>query len=100
MVFMSTVSCERHGVAEPINQRLNDYNSTKSKLMVFKATLKTYTWFPAVSLNGSVLSEVTKFQYLGHGAAETLDEGLDMERERRALSVRANVLVRRLRGTS
>lgn len=41
-----------------------------------------------------MLSRVTKFKDLGHWVVKT-DDGLDMEKERKALSVRANMLVRR-----
>ena len=48
-----------------------------------------------ISLNGSVLNRVHQFKYLGHIVSDDLKDDLDVERERRALAVRSNMLVRR-----
>lgn len=71
------------------------YNAVKSELMVFKSGRKTYETVPSVILNGSVLKQVSQFKYLGHWVTETLADDVDMDRERRALSIRGNMLARR-----
>ncbi|XP_063378555.1 uncharacterized protein LOC134665511 [Cydia fagiglandana] len=50
---------------------------------------------PPVYLNGSPVRVVTSFKYLGHYLTENLRDDMDMERERRALAVRCNMLSRR-----
>ncbi|KAL0810266.1 hypothetical protein ABMA28_010428 [Loxostege sticticalis] len=59
------------------------YNVKKSEYMVFKA---------AGNVN---LKRVFKFKYLGHYIADDLKDHVDIERERRALAVRCNMLARR-----
>ncbi|XP_047036439.1 uncharacterized protein LOC124642170 [Helicoverpa zea] len=71
------------------------YNTSKSELMVFKSGTKSYDTVPQVTLNGGVLKRVPQFKYLGHWITETLTDDVDVERERRALLVRANMLARR-----
>lgn len=71
------------------------YNAGKSELLIFKAGTKTYNIVPPVKLAGVTLKLVSQFKYLGHWVTETLTDDLDLERERRALSVRSNMLVRR-----
>ncbi|XP_063386904.1 uncharacterized protein LOC134672885 [Cydia fagiglandana] len=46
-------------------------------------------------LNGALLDRVQSFKYLGHIVTADLKDDVDMERERRALCVRANMLARR-----
>ncbi|KAL0810603.1 hypothetical protein ABMA28_010720 [Loxostege sticticalis] len=74
--------CERYAGAHGLR-----YNTVKSELLVFKAKNK---------LNGTPLKQVQSFKYLGHWVTESLKDDLDLERERRALCVRANMLVRSL----
>lgn len=50
---------------------------------------------PPVKLAGNSLPKVSKFKYLGHWVTEDLSDDLDIERERRALAVRCNMLSRR-----
>lgn len=71
------------------------YNVKKSEFMVFKAGTKCPEFVPSVTLNGVPLKRVFNFKYLGHLVTEDLKDDDDMERERRALSVRANMLARR-----
>lgn len=71
------------------------YNVKKSELMVFKPRSKTYTSLPDVSLYGTPLLRVSKFKYLGHWVTEDLSDNCDIERERRSLAVRCNMLTRR-----
>ncbi|XP_064292154.1 uncharacterized protein LOC135309756 [Plodia interpunctella] len=71
------------------------YNSKKSEVLIFKAKNQTPCSVPPVILDGTALQIVTKFKYLGHVVTEDLKDDLDIERERRALAVRCNMLVRR-----
>ncbi|XP_023933975.1 uncharacterized protein LOC112042975 [Bicyclus anynana] len=79
---------EKHGLA---------YNTKKSVVMVFEAEGKTSKnlTLPPISLNRVALERVNKVKYLGHMLAPDLRDDTDIERERRALSVRANMLARR-----
>jgi hypothetical protein len=70
------------------------YNVAKSELLLFKSGNKTYT-VPPVKLNGTPLKQVTQFKYLGHWVTDSLCDDLDIERERRALAVRCNMVARR-----
>ncbi|XP_061710681.1 uncharacterized protein LOC133520324 [Cydia pomonella] len=51
---------------------------------------------PRVELNGAALRRVERFKYLGQWLTESLNDDPDLERERRALTVRCNMLVRSL----
>ncbi|XP_049869354.1 uncharacterized protein LOC126369104 [Pectinophora gossypiella] len=71
------------------------YNVRKSEFMVFKSGSHTYTELPEITLYGTPLNRVDKFKYLGHWVTEDLIDKLDIERERRSLAVRSNMLARR-----
>ncbi|KAL0867445.1 hypothetical protein ABMA27_008232 [Loxostege sticticalis] len=81
--------CERYAVAHGLR-----YNVKKSEILIFKSGSKTYS-LPPIALDGSPLQVVKKCKYLGHWVTEDLKDDTDMERERRALSVRGNMLSRR-----
>ncbi|XP_026330980.1 uncharacterized protein LOC113238355 [Hyposmocoma kahamanoa] len=83
-------TCEQYAEAHGLR-----YNSTKSEMMVVKAGNKTYSTLPSITLAGTPLKRVANFKYLGHWVSENLSDNLDLERERRALSVRCNMLARR-----
>ncbi|XP_075975710.1 uncharacterized protein LOC142976308 [Anticarsia gemmatalis] len=82
--------CERYAEAHGLR-----YNVKKSEVMVFRAPKKDYSDIPPVSLYGTPLNRVTHFKYLGHWVTEDLKDNMDMERERRALCIRCNMLARR-----
>ncbi|XP_053600428.1 uncharacterized protein LOC128671406 [Plodia interpunctella] len=67
------------------------YNIRKSEVMVFGARSKDLS-IPTISLYGVPLNRVEKFKYLGHILAPDLKDDADIDRERRALSVRANMI--------
>ncbi|XP_022823113.1 uncharacterized protein LOC111354074 [Spodoptera litura] len=71
------------------------YNANKSEFMVFKSRGKCYSHVPHVTLCGMRLKKVSAFKYLGHWVTEDLCDNEDIERERRALSIRCNMLARR-----
>ncbi|KAJ0170988.1 hypothetical protein K1T71_013760 [Dendrolimus kikuchii] len=71
------------------------YNVKKTEYMVFKAGAKCPLFVPPLLLNGTPINRVKEFKYLGHWVTEVQDDNVDMDRERRALSVRANMLARR-----
>lgn len=71
------------------------YNVKKSQLMVFETRGRRQEELPPVFLNNFELKRVHNFKYLGHILTPGLKDDEDIERERRALSVRANMLARR-----
>lgn len=71
------------------------YNANKSELMIFKAGNQTYSKVPPVVLGGKQLKVVSSVKYLGHWVTDNLCDNEDIERERRALSVRCNMLAHR-----
>jgi endonuclease/exonuclease/phosphatase family metal-dependent hydrolase len=72
------------------------YNVSKSQFMVFEtAGARCPSSIPPVTLNGVALERVNQFKYLGHILTVNLTDHADMERERRAMSVRANMIARR-----
>jgi hypothetical protein len=83
--------CEEYAVNHGLR-----YNSLKSEFMVFQAgAARSHRGVSGVALGGSVLKRVDRFKYLGHWVTESLSDSLDIERERRALSVRCNMLIHR-----
>lgn len=71
------------------------YNSKKSEVLVFKSGRVRPVHVPPIMLNGAALQVVRSFKYLGHIVTEDLKDDEDIERERRALAVRGNMLARR-----
>lgn len=76
------------------------YNVKKSQTMVFNVRGKCTKELPPVLLNNCILDRVDNFKYLGHYLTPDLKDDADIERERRALSVRANMLARRFARSS
>lgn len=71
------------------------YNENKSEFLLFKGNNKGPLSVPPILLNGVPLKCVSQFKYLGHIVTECLKDERDIERERRALSVRGNMLAHR-----
>ncbi|PZC82816.1 hypothetical protein B5X24_HaOG209601 [Helicoverpa armigera] len=71
------------------------YNASKSVFMLCKAGKKTPLNVPPIKLCGVQLNRVNKFKYLGHILTDDLRDDEDLERERRALAVRCNMVARR-----
>lgn len=71
------------------------YNANKSEVMIFEAGGKCPQTIPNIYLEGLPLRRVYKLKYLGHILNPGLKDDADIERERRAISVRANMLARR-----
>ncbi|CAK1587165.1 unnamed protein product [Parnassius mnemosyne] len=86
LLIICEVYAEAHGLK---------YNVAKSELMVFKVGTKKPNFVPPVTLGGVALKRATEFKYLGHVVTEDLKDDKDIERERRALAVRCNMLARR-----
>ncbi|KAL0883522.1 hypothetical protein ABMA27_016887 [Loxostege sticticalis] len=83
--------CEKYAVEHGLQ-----YNVSKSQYMVFEVgAAKCPQTIPPVTLNGVPLDKVDQFKYLGHVVTADLRDDADIERERRALSQRANTLARR-----
>ncbi|XP_061704060.1 uncharacterized protein LOC133515529 [Cydia pomonella] len=81
--------CEHYSNAHGLK-----YSVSKTEMMVF-ASGSGPDSVPAVYLNGSKINVVKQFKYLGHLLTEWLRDDDDIERERRALAVRGNMLARR-----
>lgn len=71
------------------------YNVRKSQCMVFGAGTNYPQNIPPVRIDGTPLEWVTQFKYLGHIITADLKDDADIGRERRALSIRANMIARR-----
>ncbi|XP_053617732.1 uncharacterized protein LOC128679476 [Plodia interpunctella] len=71
------------------------YNVKKSQCMVFRAGTNCPRDVPPVRISGTPLQWVSQFKYLGHIIAADLKDNADIDRERRALSIRANMIARR-----
>lgn len=70
------------------------YNVKKSEIMIFRVGSKCPTYIPAVKNNGVTLQRMHRFKLLlRHLLTEYLGDDADMERDRKALSVRANMLI-------
>lgn len=77
---------QRHGLV---------YNVTKSEYIIFESKSGRTLDVPPINLNSEPLKRVYTFKYLGHLVASDLKDDVDIERERRALSVRVNMITRR-----
>ncbi|XP_063530738.1 uncharacterized protein LOC134741773 [Cydia strobilella] len=86
MLSVCEAYAETHGLV---------YNSKKSEVLVFRSKKMNPKHVPSIALNGNDLRRVSQFKYLGHYLTEDLKDDLDLERERRALAVRSNMLARR-----
>ncbi|XP_047027926.1 uncharacterized protein LOC124636011 [Helicoverpa zea] len=84
--------CERYAAKHGLK-----YKVSKSELMIFKAGTKSPEQVPPVTLNGIPMNVVTSFKYLGHMVTEHLRDDEDMDRERRALSIRGNMIAHRFK---
>ncbi|CAH2211460.1 jg2718 [Pararge aegeria aegeria] len=63
-------------------------------MVVFRAG-KGPERIPPVLLDGTPVQVVEQFKYLGHMLSGSLSDDLDIERERRSLAIRCNMLARR-----
>ncbi|XP_063895208.1 uncharacterized protein LOC135118097, partial [Helicoverpa armigera] len=71
------------------------YNAKKCEYMIFKAAGKCPDQIPIFTMNGMNIKRTNSFRYLGHILTDDLKDNADVERERRALAVRGNMLARR-----
>ncbi|XP_063385061.1 uncharacterized protein LOC134671173 [Cydia fagiglandana] len=71
------------------------YNTVKSQYMVFGVESKIPSVIPPIRINTVALERVYQYKYLGHIVTADLKDDADIERERRALSIRANMIARR-----
>ncbi|XP_053602893.1 uncharacterized protein LOC128670901 [Plodia interpunctella] len=63
--------------------------------MVFETRGKNIDQYPEIQINGIKIQRVYKFKYLGHILTSGLRDDDDIERERRVLAMRANMVARR-----
>ncbi|XP_026331752.1 uncharacterized protein LOC113239102 [Hyposmocoma kahamanoa] len=71
------------------------YNAKKSEYMIFEARGNNVTYEPVIKLKDVPLKRVKLFKYLGHYISEDLKDHADIERERRALAAKCNMLAHR-----
>lgn len=99
MVLLSASICGLRRLLNVCEEYARDhglrYNVAKSQYMVFGISAVSPQNVPSVRLNGAPLERVNKFKYLGHILTPDLNDNEDVERERRALSIRANMIARR-----
>lgn len=81
--------CEKYATSHGMK-----YNESKTEVLIFKAG-KGPERILDVYLNGLPVRRVQQFKYLGHILTENLKDDKDIERERRALAVRCNMLARK-----
>lgn len=67
----------------------------KSECMIFQAKGRYLSTISVIKCYRIPLKRVEHFKYLGHVVSSDLKGNADIERERKALSVRANMLPRR-----
>ncbi|XP_060810050.1 uncharacterized protein LOC106141297 [Amyelois transitella] len=84
------VICEEYASSHGLQ-----YNVNKSEVMIFEARGQKSPDIPSVKLKGVVMRQVDSVKYLGHLLVSDLRDDVDVERERRALAVRANMIARR-----
>ncbi|XP_047991636.1 uncharacterized protein LOC125230506 [Leguminivora glycinivorella] len=82
--------CEEYALTHGLR-----YNVAKSEVLVFQPREHKVDRVPEISLYGIPLNRTNKFKYLGHWVDESLSDDPDIERERRALAVRGNMVARR-----
>ncbi|XP_045455984.1 uncharacterized protein LOC123665768 [Melitaea cinxia] len=79
--------CEEYAVQHGLT-----YNVNKSEYMVFVVRGGVIDYESVLKLNDVQLRRVKLFKYLGHYISEDLRDHADIERERRALAARCNML--------
>ncbi|CAH2104855.1 unnamed protein product [Euphydryas editha] len=100
MVLLSASICGMRSLIQTCEEYAGrhglKYNVAKSQCMIFEAvgTICPQN-IPPVLLSGVPLKMVGQVKYLGHVITTDLRDDADIERERRALSVRANMVARR-----
>lgn len=70
------------------------YNVKKSEIMIFKSGKGPEHPLP-INLCGAALNVVNSFKYLGHIIKDNLMDDDDLERQRRGIACRSNMLARR-----
>ena len=81
--------CEEYGKDNDII-----YNSEKTECMFFKGKKVSVSRIPNVFLNGNPIKFVTTHTHLGHVIHHDMADDHDIEKQRRAFCVRANMLLR------
>ncbi|XP_063545716.1 uncharacterized protein LOC134753707 [Cydia strobilella] len=71
------------------------YNCLKTHVIVFAVRGTSSVYVPPIKLYEKELDKVDRFKYLGHIITSDLKDDSYIERERRALAVRGNMLARR-----
>lgn len=83
--------CERYA-----NEHSLTYNAKKTEMMIFRSG-KGPENVPAVFIAGQQVKIVEQFKYLGHILTSNRKDDLDIERQRRSLSVVGNMLTRKFK---
>ena len=80
---------------EYANENLVEFNTRKSVVLLINPHKPVVVTKPNIYLNIQSLSYVDKFKYLGHFISEGFTDDEDIDRERRNLAKRGNVLIRK-----
>ena len=76
-------------------ENLIEFSPHKTVVLLVEPLKHRVKCKPNVYLNNQVLTYVSSFKYLGHIITDTFTDDDDIERERRNLSIRGNVLIRK-----
>ena len=81
--------------AEFARVNLMEFSPSKSVVLLILPRRYHISRPPNIYLNGSLLSYVDQFKYLGHFITADFADDLDIDRERRSLAARGNILLRK-----
>lgn len=81
--------CEKYAAEHQLT-----YNVAKTEIVIFKSGKGPDTVLP-INLCGLPIKIVSQFKYLGHIIKENLVDDEDLERQRRSIASRSNMLARR-----
>ena len=82
--------CEEYGLSHDVI-----FNTKKSVVMIIRSTSLKSSTLPLFKLNGNTLQEVSCFSYLGCLLSKDNSDNYDIERQRKQLCIRGNVLLRK-----
>ena len=79
------------------DENMIEFSAPKSVVLLISPQLNRVPNKPNIYLGHNILSYVHEFKYLGHIISECFTDDKDIERERRALATRGNLLLHKFR---